>query len=131
MTWGGYRAAPSPPPPSLETQSNFCSYFCCLFAKETLIKQGQTVLKLQIATFWDIYSPLARLYFIYRVNKKSGLAAFWPILVIFFSTRHGYQYYGKFYYFCNFFTLLRGSKENLDFLEKGNNFVTKKVQIMN
>ena len=32
--------------------------------------------------------------YIYRVNfKKVGLAAFWPILVIFFSTRHGYQYY--------------------------------------
>ena len=41
------------------------------------------------------------------LEKKLGLAAFMADFGIFFSTRHGYQHYGKFWYFWDFFTFPR------------------------
>ena len=63
--------------------------------------------------------------------KKSEISGILADFGNFFSTRHGYQYYWKFSYFWIFFTFLRGSKKNLDFLEIGNIYETKKVPIMN
>ena len=78
----------------------------CQGRLQKVIKNKKLLWILNCLTVWQIIRNNLmswRSFYDFRVNKKKvWLAAFWPILVIFFSIPHGYQYYWKFYYFWNF-----------------------------